>query len=94
MTQSGVTRRGLLGGTVGGVALPAVLAPPPAKAGDGGPASRAPVPASDRIEIVLQVNCSRLLLAVEARTSLLDALREQIGLTGTKKGCDRGACGA
>jgi xanthine dehydrogenase YagT iron-sulfur-binding subunit len=33
-------------------------------------------------------------LAVDPRTSLLDALREYAGLTGTKKGCDRGACGA
>ena len=33
-------------------------------------------------------------LSVDPRTSLLDALREQAGLTGTKKGCDRGACGA
>jgi len=43
---------------------------------------------------VLQVNGSRLPLTVEPRISLLDALREQAGLTGTKKGCDRGACGA
>jgi xanthine dehydrogenase YagT iron-sulfur-binding subunit len=43
---------------------------------------------------VLQVNGSRLPLTIEPRTSLLDALREQVELTGTKKGCDRGACGA
>ena len=33
-------------------------------------------------------------LQLEARVSLLDALREKIGLTGTKKGCNQGACGA
>src|SRR5712692_4225097 len=33
-------------------------------------------------------------LAVESRVSLLDALRERLGLTGTKKGCDQGGCGA
>jgi xanthine dehydrogenase YagT iron-sulfur-binding subunit len=33
-------------------------------------------------------------LQVEARTTLVDALRDQLGLTGTKKGCDRGECGA
>jgi xanthine dehydrogenase YagT iron-sulfur-binding subunit len=42
----------------------------------------------------LQVNGRALPLTVEPRTSLLDALREYAGLTGTKKGCDRGACGA
>jgi xanthine dehydrogenase YagT iron-sulfur-binding subunit len=42
----------------------------------------------------LQVNGTPVQLSVEPRTSLLDALREQAGLTGTKKGCDRGACGA
>jgi xanthine dehydrogenase YagT iron-sulfur-binding subunit len=30
----------------------------------------------------------------DPRTSLLDLLRDQLGLTGTKKGCDQGACGA
>jgi xanthine dehydrogenase YagT iron-sulfur-binding subunit len=43
---------------------------------------------------VLNVNGNRLPLTVEPRTSLLDALREQAGLTGTKKGCDLGSCGA
>ena len=33
-------------------------------------------------------------VAVDNRTSLLDMLRERVGLTGTKKGCDQGACGA
>ena len=40
------------------------------------------------------VNGKRIDLRIEPRVTLLDALREQIGLTGTKKGCDRGACGA
>jgi xanthine dehydrogenase YagT iron-sulfur-binding subunit len=40
------------------------------------------------------VNGAPLKLSVDPRTSLLDVLREQAGLTGTKKGCDRGACGA
>lgn len=94
MANPGVTRRGLLGGTATGVVMSAALAPPPAKADDSSPAYGNPAPASAQIDIVLQVNGSRLPLAVEPRTSLLDALREQTGLTGTKKGCDRGACGA
>ena len=44
--------------------------------------------------ITLRVNGSDHPLHVEHRVSLLDALREGIGLTGTKKGCNQGACGA
>jgi xanthine dehydrogenase YagT iron-sulfur-binding subunit len=42
----------------------------------------------------LQINGEPRELTVDNRTSLLDMLREQVGLTGTKKGCDQGACGA
>jgi xanthine dehydrogenase YagT iron-sulfur-binding subunit len=95
MSKSCVTRRGLLAGTATGVALPAVLASASARADDTGPAPHASAPsASDQIDLVLQVNGARLPLTVEPRTSLLDALREQSPLAGTKKGCDRGACGA
>jgi len=64
-----------------------------------GPDLTAPAPepvssASHAQDIVLQVNGRRLPMTVEPRTSLLDALREQAGLTGTKKGCDHGSCGA
>jgi xanthine dehydrogenase YagT iron-sulfur-binding subunit len=45
-------------------------------------------------EIVLSVNGREQVLTVEPRVTLLDALRERLGLTGTKKGCDRGECGA
>jgi len=44
--------------------------------------------------LTLNVNGRPYVLAVEPRVTLLDALREYIGLTGTKKGCDRGQCGA
>ncbi len=44
--------------------------------------------------VALQVNGRSLALALDPRTTLLDALRENASLTGTKKGCDRGACGA
>ncbi|MDC0709979.1 (2Fe-2S)-binding protein [Stigmatella sp. ncwal1] len=46
------------------------------------------------LEISLQVNGQPQMLKVDPRTSLLDALRERMGLTGTKKGCDHGQCGA
>ena len=44
--------------------------------------------------LVLTVNDQVRELPVEPRVSLLDALREHLGLTGSKKGCDQGTCGA
>lgn len=45
-------------------------------------------------EITLRVNGTLYQVSVDTRTTLLDALRERLGLTGAKKGCDQGACGA
>ena len=45
-------------------------------------------------EISLQVNGELRPLSLDTRTTLLDALREHLGLTGSKKGCDHGQCGA
>jgi xanthine dehydrogenase YagT iron-sulfur-binding subunit len=50
--------------------------------------------ASTALEVSLRVNASARLLRVDSRVTLLDALRDGLGLTGTKKGCDQGACGA
>jgi xanthine dehydrogenase YagT iron-sulfur-binding subunit len=58
------------------------------KAGAATPAS------SDATPLTLNVNGRPYALALDSRVTLLDALREYIGLTGTKKGCDRGQCGA
>lgn len=43
---------------------------------------------------ILAINGDDHQLVLDPRTSLLDAMREQLGLTGTKKGCDHGQCGA
>ena len=45
-------------------------------------------------EIALQINGEEHRLTVDTRTTLLDLLREHVGLTGAKKGCDHGQCGA
>jgi xanthine dehydrogenase YagT iron-sulfur-binding subunit len=45
-------------------------------------------------EITLEINGATFQLAIDPRTSLLDLLRERLGLTGSKKGCDHGQCGA
>jgi xanthine dehydrogenase YagT iron-sulfur-binding subunit len=54
------------------------------------PASRGP----ERAPVALTVNGEQRRLDLEPRVSLLDALREDLDLTGTKKGCDQGTCGA
>ena len=46
------------------------------------------------VHLSLDINARRHELDVDPRTTLLDALREQLCLTGTKKGCDQGQCGA
>jgi xanthine dehydrogenase YagT iron-sulfur-binding subunit len=70
---------------VGGlIAGPAPLGVEPASAADGPPSGR----------VSLIVNGKRHTLTIDNRTSLLDLLREHLGLTGSKKGCNAGACGA
>ena len=54
----------------------------------------AETPASKTQSITLMVNGQSKALSLDTRTSLLDALREQMDFTGTKKGCDHGQCGA
>jgi xanthine dehydrogenase YagT iron-sulfur-binding subunit len=71
--------------------VPAAAAAPAA----GGVAVETPsVAAGASEEVGLSVNGRLRKVVVEPRTTLLDALRERLGLTGTKKGCDRGECGA
>jgi xanthine dehydrogenase YagT iron-sulfur-binding subunit len=83
-----ISRRGFMQATVatlGGLAAPlhAAEAATPVKTA---PAAAMPV--------VLRINGAEHRLTLEPRVTLLDALREVVGLTGSKKGCDRGQCGA
>jgi xanthine dehydrogenase YagT iron-sulfur-binding subunit len=49
---------------------------------------------TDSVSLQLDINGRMRTLKVEPRVTLLDALRDHLGLTGTKKGCDQGQCGA
>lgn len=90
--QGGVTRRGFLA-TVGAGAVAFAAggragAPAPATAAGG------VRQAADTVSVVLNVNNTSHRLLVESRWSLMYVLREVLGLTGTKVGCERGECGA
>ena len=58
------------------------------------PKVAAPLKFARRMPITIRVNGSDVASEVPARTTLLDWLRETVGLNGTKKGCNEGACGA
>jgi xanthine dehydrogenase YagT iron-sulfur-binding subunit len=69
------------------------LTEPPARAAPA-PAPPAAEAAAGEVEIVLQINGEARRLRLDPRVTLLDALRERLGMTGSKKGCDQGQCGA
>jgi len=83
-----LNRRHLLSGSaVAGAALDS-------RAALAAPATETPRDLRAPVAIEVQVNATRFRLSVDPRTSLLDLLRDHIGLTGVKKGCDHGQCGA
>ncbi|MBO0712568.1 MAG: (2Fe-2S)-binding protein [Acetobacteraceae bacterium] len=94
MARPGLSRRGVLGGTALGMAASPLVARALAQGAGHPPIPSSPVRTPETEDVSLLVNGRPITLALEPRTSLLDALREQAGLTGTKKGCDRGSCGA
>jgi len=85
----GWNRRNFLTTTVVSTMSVSLLDRPAAKA-----APPPPGVSGDTFQVTMRVNGQRHQLALDVRTTLLDALRERIGLTGSKKGCDHGQCGA
>jgi len=86
----GLNRRAFMSsvaGTAAAIPLTARAAGEPVGAGSRQDAS---LP----VEMTLRVNGEERTLSIDARTTVLDALREHLGLTGSKKGCDHGQCGA
>jgi xanthine dehydrogenase YagT iron-sulfur-binding subunit len=97
----GLTRRKFLGGTIAGSlgffaldllaqeeALAALMPSPEAAVTAGGAA------AENLVKVAFKVNGAAKTLEIDSRVVLLDALRERLEMTGTKKGCDQGQCGA
>jgi xanthine dehydrogenase YagT iron-sulfur-binding subunit len=91
--EAGVSRREFLQqATAGGIV---VASGATAASSSAGADARPPPPGGTvSVPVSLQVNGRTYELKLEPRVTLLDALRESIGLTGTKKGCDHGQCGA
>ena len=94
------TRRDLMKGAAAMAAASAARVAaqdnPPATVTDSGGSGQGVQPPSDpnTVDITVRVNGEKISSRVDSRVTLLDWLRERRGLTGTKKGCDHGACGA
>jgi xanthine dehydrogenase YagT iron-sulfur-binding subunit len=87
--DQGLSRRQMMGLSAGAaLALAFADADATAAVAASGP------PSGDQQMVTLDVNGTAHQMVIEPRVSLLDALREHLGLTGTKKGCDHGQCGA
>ena len=89
--KASFSRRKFIGVSASTAALPFI--------GDSaltGAQAQAPSPTDPRalVDMNLTINKVGYRVALDTRTTLLDALREHVGLTGTKKGCDHGQCGA
>jgi xanthine dehydrogenase YagT iron-sulfur-binding subunit len=92
----GLTRRSFIG-QLGAASLAATagpLLPAYAREAPAPPVAVKTAPGSGAIPVTLRVNGKNQALRLEPRVTLLDCLRDRLQLTGTKKGCDHGQCGA
>ena len=93
----GASRREFLVGAAGATAALAIA--PLLGEGEAGaqtltPGSLGPAPNVPPVDVTLNINGADHVLSLEPRVTLLDALRERLHFTGSKKGCDHGQCGA
>lgn len=82
----GISRRHFISAAASSAALPF-------QSGAAGPPA-SPLAADARQSVALRINDQDYALSLDPRTTLLDALRDHVGLVGTKKGCGHGQCGA
>jgi xanthine dehydrogenase YagT iron-sulfur-binding subunit len=90
-SASGYDRRAFIAAAAAGSAAI------PLRARAAAPVTGATPPKQDPslpVSVTLRVDGENKSLSIDARTTVLDALREHVGLTGSKKGCDHGQCGA
>ncbi|UFW51679.1 (2Fe-2S)-binding protein [Bradyrhizobium arachidis] len=87
--SSGFDRRAFMAGAAGSALVP-ITARAAAQEADAPSALDPALP----VDVTLHVNGKDKRLHIDARTTVLDALREHLKLTGSKKGCDHGQCGA
>jgi len=88
--KPGLSRRGFMQGVGAGTAATALLGGAPEAAAQDETGVRGP----GAVPVTLNINGEKRTLDIEPRVTLLDALRNRLDLTGAKKVCDRGTCGA
>lgn len=89
-----LSRRNFLAATSAGAVAPLAGVSPSTAQTVAAPQAQLSSDPSLPVPLSLVINGQDYRLALDVRTTLLDALREHIGLTGSKKGCDQGQCGA
>jgi xanthine dehydrogenase YagT iron-sulfur-binding subunit len=94
-TRTGVSRRAFLRGTgAAGAAAATALAPLPIRADEPAAAGSTVAIGPGPVQLTVEVNGANMTTKVEPRVTLLDALRNYLDVTGCKRVCDRGSCGA